>query len=112
MKRARTILVIIGLAAVGAGVTAFKSWRGFNNLYMPVSTRVTINGASRVITVAELSPYRNFATSPTQPTVNAGMPLYTGVTTTWVTIGGIPYTYDAPSGSPWPSLWVYDDEDQ
>ncbi len=112
MKRARTILFIIGLSAIAAGITAFKFRWGLNNLYMTVSTRVTINGASRWITIAEMSPYRNFATSPTQPTVNAGMPLYTSVTLTWVTIGGIPYTYDAPLGPPWTSVLVYDDEDQ
>jgi len=112
MKRARTILWIIVLLAVTAGITASGSLRGLNNLYMTVSTRVTINSASRWITMADMSPYRNFATSPTQPTVNAGRPLYTSVTLTWVTIGGVPYTYDAPSGLPWTSTLVYDDEDQ
>jgi hypothetical protein len=99
MKRARTILLIIVLSAL-------------NNLYMTVSTRVTINGISRSLTMATTSPYRNFATSPTQPTVNAGRPLYTSVTLTWVTIGGVPYTYDAPLGLAWTSTLVYDDEGQ
>lgn len=112
MKRARTILFIIAFAAVAAGITAFNFRWGFNNLYRQVSTRVTINGASRWITFADLSPYRNFPTSPTQPTVNAGMPLFTSVTLTWVTIGGVPYTYDAVSGPPWTSTLVYDDEGQ
>ncbi|SHN45692.1 hypothetical protein [Chitinophaga sp. CF418] len=112
MKLARTILFIIVLSAVTAGITASKSLRGFNNLYMTVSTRVTINGISRWITLADMSPYRNFPTSPTQPTVNAGRPLYTSVTLTWVTIGGVPYTYDAALGLPWTSTLVYDDEGQ
>lgn len=112
MKRARTMLIIIALAAMTAGATAFKSLRGLNNLYMTVSTRMTINSASRWITCAEMSPYRNFATSPTQPTVNAGRPLYTSVTLTWVTIGGSPYTYEVPSGLAWTSTLVYDDEGQ
>lgn len=112
MKRARTILFIIVLSAVTAGITASKSLRGLNNLYMTVSTRVTINGASRSLTMATTSPYRNFATTATQPTVNAGRPLYSSVTLTWVTIGGVPYTYDAPSGLAWTSTLVYDDQGQ
>jgi hypothetical protein len=112
MKQARTILLIIAFAAVTAGITAFYSRWGFNNLYLTTSTRVTINGAGRWITFADTSPYRNFATSPTQPTVNAGRPLYTSVTLTWVTIGGVPYTYDAAVGPAWTSTLVYDDQGQ
>ena len=112
MKRARTILLIIVLSAVTAGITASTSLRGLNNLYLTTSTRVTINGVSRLLTLADISPYRNFATTATQPTVNAGRPLYTSVTLTWVTIGGVPYTYDAPSGLPWTSTLVYDDQGQ
>lgn len=112
MKRARTILIIIALAAMTAGMTAFSFRRGINNLYLTTSAQFTLGGASRWITYAATCPYRNFATSPTQPTVNANRPLYSSVTLTWVTIGGIPFTYTVATGMAWPSTLVYDDEDQ
>lgn len=105
---------MIALSAILVGTISFKAQRRqLNNLFYRTTGDFFQNGASRNLTYAARSPYRNFRTDVSEFPVNVTLPLYENTTQSTTTVGGAFYFITVVTGSPWPTfLGIYDDAGQ